>query len=178
MTEETHWELSMMAISGLYFLFLGCVKNTVSTSSTLEQQSVEATEGKTENSTKEDSSGQKEEQDVVPTTSVGVFDKGMIDKKIKSHMEGFSSCYTTSLRKNPDLGGRLMVKFVIEQDGSVSEATTTEDTLGSDEFKECVLEEFIEMQFPSGMKSDMVTNSDSLDARKIIISYPLLFTPE
>ena len=163
----------MMTTIGLSFLFLGCMKNTIATSSKPEQQSIEATE-KTEASAEERTANQTKE---APNTSFGVFDKGMIDKKIKSHMDGFLSCYTTSLTKNPDLRGRLMVKFVIEQDGSVSEAKTTEDTLGSDEFKECVLKEFLQMQFPPGMKSDMVKKSDSLDERKVIISYPLAFSP-
>jgi len=166
----------MMATIGLSFVFLGCMKTPVSTSSTSDQQSVEATENEATKTMH--APNQTEDKGALNPVRTGVFDKEMIDQKIKSHMEGFSSCYTKSLTKNPALGGRLMVKFVIEQDGSVSEATTTEDTLGSDEFKECVLEEFVQMQFPSGMKSDMVKKSDSLETRNITISYPLVFTAE
>ena len=163
----------MKGLIGLALLFSGCIKKPVSTGSNLEVQSTD-----TQTATEGASAPVEKEKATAAPESSAVFDKRQIDAEIKNHMEPLQSCYTERLKENPKLSGFLMVKFVIEQDGSVSTATTTKDSVGSELFTTCILEIFMTMKFPAGMQSDMVTGDGSLEDRKVTISYPLRFASE
>ena len=155
----------MIRVIVLSFLLSGCIKKTVATNETEGIQSTNP-------------SHQLEKHERTVPVATGFLDKSLIDTEIKNHMKQISSCYTKMLKEIPSLQGRLMVKFDIKKDGSVSNATTTEDTLGSDKFATCVLDEFMKMQFPTGMKSDMVNDSTQSKGGMVSISYPLLFSLE
>ena len=60
---------------------------------------------------------------------LGALDKSLIDAVIKRNMAQIRYCYQRELTKNPTLGGKITVKFVIAKDGTVSSATTKTSTL-------------------------------------------------
>ncbi len=73
-------------------------------------------------------------------------------------------CYERQLGRRPNLRGKLSVKFVIAKDGSVSSATSRNDTLKDDAVSSCVHERFRRMRFPEPRGGGIV-----------VVSYPLVF---
>src|SRR6185503_6342370 len=55
---------------------------------------------------------------------LGALDKSLIDAVIKRNMNQIRYCYQRELTKQPELAGKITVKFVIAKDGSVSKAET------------------------------------------------------
>ncbi|MBM76530.1 MAG: hypothetical protein CMK59_14075 [Proteobacteria bacterium] len=158
------------------FMFLGCPKTTSSealSASSAEQnvnEGVEQKENTEENESAEENVGEEaaevSQDSSAPPVVMGALDKSLIDEEIKQHMSKIKSCYQTELQSNPSLEGRIVVKFVIGKDGSVSSTTPKEDSIGSEEVTQCVLGQFQEMQFPEPTGGGVV-----------IVSYPFEFSP-
>jgi len=96
---------------------------------------------------------------------VGALDSALIDAVIKRHMSQIKYCYTRQLNKNPNLGGKLAMKFVIANDGSVSNAQVKSSTLGDSAVDACMIRQFLRMDFPPPKGNGIV-----------VVSYPFLFT--
>ena len=64
------------------------------------------------------------------------------------------------------MGGDLVVKFVVNKDGSVSQADLKRNTMGNQAVESCVLSRFMRMQFPQPAGGGIA-----------IVSYPLRFSP-
>ena len=74
-------------------------------------------------------------------------------------------CYQRELTKNPAIKGKIVIKFVIAKDGSVSSANTKSSTMGSPTVENCVVSRFMRMQFPEPKGGGIV-----------IVSYPFFFS--
>ncbi|TVQ91783.1 MAG: FHA domain-containing protein [Deltaproteobacteria bacterium] len=96
---------------------------------------------------------------------LGALDRALIDAVIKRHMNQIRYCYQRELTKNPSLQGKLVIKFVIAKDGSVSSANTKSTTLNTPTVENCVVSRFMNMQFPEPKGGGIV-----------IVSYPFIFT--
>jgi len=95
---------------------------------------------------------------------LGSLSKDHIDSVVKKNLRGISGCYQRSLNRDPGLRGKLVVKFVIAQDGSVSSASTKSSTLRNRTVEECVNAEFRMMRFHRPKGGGIV-----------IVSYPFVF---
>lgn len=51
----------------------------------------------------------------------------------------FKQCFDTQKAKLPELAGKVITEFLVEQDGSVSEAKVTETTLKNADAEACIL---------------------------------------
>jgi hypothetical protein len=98
---------------------------------------------------------------------LGALDKSLIDAVIKRNLNQIRYCYQRELTKNPHLGGKVTVKFVIAKDGAVSSATTKVTTLNNVSVETCINGRFLRMQFPEPKGGGLV-----------IVSYPFLFSPD
>ena len=98
---------------------------------------------------------------------LGALDKSIIDRIVKQHLAKIRYCYQKELNKNPKLFGKLVVKFVIAKDGSVSTATTKASTLGNPIVEKCVNARFMRMRFPAPKGGGIV-----------IVSYPFVFNSQ
>ncbi|HTQ07996.1 MAG TPA: AgmX/PglI C-terminal domain-containing protein [Polyangiaceae bacterium] len=67
---------------------------------------------------------------------------------VRGHYDDFKSCYEAGLAGNPNLAGRIDARFVIGQDGAVSNLSFTESTLLDCDVIECVLKGFSTLAFP------------------------------
>ena len=170
-------------------IVLGCIKKgTVDAVSSAEQtgdkpaehstEEIQESNGEVEEDAKEDLAKEdlaKEEQDesskkhidLPPGVVMGALDKSLIDAEIGEHMSNIKSCYSQELQSDPSLNGRVVVKFVIAKDGTVSKADPKEDSVGSEKVTQCVLEQFSKMQFPEPKGGGIV-----------IVSYPFVFSPD
>ncbi len=97
---------------------------------------------------------------------LGALDKSLIDAVIKKHMNQIRYCYQRELPKNPTLGGKVTVKFVISKTGSVSKASTKSSTLNNSAVEGCINSRFMRFKFPEPKGGGIV-----------IVSYPFIFQP-
>ncbi len=97
---------------------------------------------------------------------LGALDRSLIDAVIKRHMNQIRYCYQRELAKKPSLGGKVVIKFVIAKDGSVSSATKKSSTMGSPPVEQCIVGRFMRMKFPEPKGGGIV-----------VVSYPFLFSP-
>jgi len=96
---------------------------------------------------------------------IGGLDRAQIDDVIKRHMASIRYCYQRQLQQDAGLGGKLVVKFTIARDGSVSQAGAKTSTIRGSAVDDCVVGRFLKMQFPQP-KGGIV-----------VVSYPFLFAP-
>ncbi|MDG1481816.1 MAG: AgmX/PglI C-terminal domain-containing protein [Myxococcota bacterium] len=97
---------------------------------------------------------------------LGALDKSLIDAVIKRHMNQIRYCYQRELNKDPALGGKIVIKFVIAKDGSVSKASVKSSTMGSSAVENCIAGRFMRFKFPEPKGGGIV-----------IVSYPFIFAP-
>ena len=97
---------------------------------------------------------------------LGALDKALIDAVIKRNMAAIRYCYQKELTKNPALGGKIQVKFVIAKDGTVSSATTGSTTMNNPAVESCINSRFQKFQFPEPKGGGIV-----------IVKYPFIFSP-
>lgn len=97
---------------------------------------------------------------------LGALDKALIDAVIKRNMASIRYCYQKELTKNPALGGKIQVKFVIAKDGTVSSATTGSTTMNNPAVESCINGRFQKFQFPEPKGGGIV-----------IVKYPFIFSP-
>ncbi len=95
---------------------------------------------------------------------LGALDKSEIDRVVKSHLGQIRYCYQRELTKNPSLFGKIVVKFVIAKDGSVSSAKTHTSTMANPNVEGCVNGRFLRFQFPQPKGGGIV-----------IVTYPFIF---
>ena len=98
---------------------------------------------------------------------IGTLSKSLIDAEVNKHISDISSCHTQELQSNSSLSGRIVIKFVIARDGSVSKAESKEDTVGSEKVNQCILEQFLNMRFPEPKGGGVV-----------IASHPFVFSAD
>jgi hypothetical protein len=96
---------------------------------------------------------------------LGALDKSLIDKVIKRNQSKISYCYQKELQVDPSLSGKIIVKFVIAANGSVSKASIKSSTMGSADVESCITDKFKTFQFPEPKGGGIV-----------IVSYPFIFS--
>ncbi len=101
-----------------------------------------------------------------PVTILGALPRHLIDEVVKSRMQQIRYCYSRQLTRDPSLSGKLVVKFTIARDGTVSSAGIKSSTLADPAVGECVTSRFYRMQFPEPRGGGIV-----------VVSYPFLFAP-
>lgn len=99
-------------------------------------------------------------------TLIGPLTREDIAGPIQRAMDVLGACYRRALSTHPDLGGKIVVRFRIAADGSVSEAAIHSSTLGSATVEGCVVTVFQALHFPAPRGGGVV-----------LVNYPLLFAP-
>jgi hypothetical protein len=97
---------------------------------------------------------------------LGALDRSLIDEVIKRHMNQIRYCYQRELTKNNSLAGKIVIKFSIAKDGTVSSAQTKSTSMNNGAVEGCIEKRFLTMQFPQPKGGGIV-----------IVSYPFLFSP-
>jgi len=72
----------------------------------------------------------------------------VIQRIVRQNMSRFRLCYENGLRKNPDLRGRVAVKFIIDRSGGVSLATDGGSDLPDPAAVSCIVRAFQSLSFP------------------------------
>ena len=98
------------------------------------------------------------------TTIEGGLDRDAIAEVIKRNLGQIRYCYERQLSSNPDLYGKVLVKFVIGADGSLGSQKVDNSTLKSDMVEGCILRRMAAWKFPLPKGGTQVR-----------VSYPFLF---
>jgi len=92
-------------------------------------------------------------------------DQGKLGAFVRARMGLIKACYENALKRNPNLKGRVVIRFTILETGSVTDVTSSQSTLGAPEVAACIMNTMRSWrtQFkPSG---------------PVTVEYPFLFTP-
>jgi len=90
----------------------------------------------------------------------------VVQRIVRQNYGRFRMCYENGLRSNPNLGGRVMTRFVIGRDGSVANASNGGSDLADSGVVSCVVSAFYGLSFPSPENG------------VVRVSYPITFSPE
>lgn len=85
---------------------------------------------------------------------------------VRRNFGRFRRCYEAGLLQNPTLEGRVVVRFVIGRDGSVTSAADAGSDLPHAGVRACVVRAFLGLSFPQP------------EGGIITVTYPIVFTPD
>lgn len=99
------------------------------------------------------------------TNTSGKLPPEVIQRIIRQNFGKFKLCYENGLRNNPSLSGKISTRFVIDRNGTVSQANNGGSDLPDSAVVNCVVRGFQGLSFPSP-ESGIVT-----------VSYSISFSP-
>ncbi|MCX7944681.1 MAG: AgmX/PglI C-terminal domain-containing protein [Deltaproteobacteria bacterium] len=95
---------------------------------------------------------------------VGGLDKDVVAKVIKRYWAQIKYCYEKELSKNPNLYGKIAVKFTISSNGSVSEAEIEQTEMNNAAVEDCIIRNIKRWMFPAPKGGGIV-----------VVRYPFIF---
>jgi hypothetical protein len=90
----------------------------------------------------------------------------VIQRIVRQNFGRYTFCYQNGLRNNPNLEGRVTVRFVIARDGSVAIAADGGSDIPDTAVRQCVVSSFSNLSFPAPENGT------------VTVVYPLTFHPE
>jgi hypothetical protein len=96
----------------------------------------------------------------------GSIDPELIRKVVHEHRAQIRTCYETQLNSKPNLAGKLVSAWTIDQGGTVTEAHTQESTLRDHTVEQCVASRIRTWRFPIPKGGG-----------EVFVTYPFIFTP-
>jgi len=96
----------------------------------------------------------------------GSIDPELIRKVVHEHRAQIRTCYETQLNSKPNLAGKLVSAWTIDQGGTVTEAHTQESTLRDHTVEQCVASKIKTWRFPIPKGGG-----------EVFVTYPFIFTP-
>lgn len=99
---------------------------------------------------------------------VGAFTEARADEVLKALLPSLTSCYDQRLGVNPELSGRLTLRYAIGPNGEHLEPpkVVSDETIGDPELVQCVEGFLPSLQFPA-----------LGDQKTALVMYPILFSP-
>lgn len=94
----------------------------------------------------------------------GELDKATVRRVIQSYLGQIKWCYQKELQKNPDLGGKVVLSFLIAANGSTVNPSVSLNTMATPEVGSCIAQKATRWKFPSPRNGGVVK-----------VSYPFLF---
>ncbi|HOX45846.1 MAG TPA: AgmX/PglI C-terminal domain-containing protein [Myxococcota bacterium] len=88
-----------------------------------------------------------------------------IKKVVQRRVGGIKSCYEARLKRNPELKGKVVVKFVIHPGGKVLEADVIENTTGDSDLAACIAAKVKSIRFPAA------------EGGETVVTYPFILAP-
>jgi len=95
----------------------------------------------------------------------GTIDAGVIAREIRRRMGAIRACYERELKRNPQLGGKIVVRFVIGANGAVTEAEVESNSMQDDAVAECIVMNIKRFRFAAP------------EGGSVEVSYPFVFQP-
>jgi hypothetical protein len=100
-----------------------------------------------------------------PSKPGGSLPPEVIQREVRSHYGAFRRSYESGLAHNPQLQGRVVVRFVVELDGLVRRVVSNGSDMPDPKVVECIVAEYKNLTFPHP-EGGIVT-----------VVYPIMFSP-
>lgn len=100
-------------------------------------------------------------------TIEGKLDKDTIRAVVREHIDEIQACYQEALMRDPELVGRVVVKFVIAPDGRVRENVVTDTDFADLPMTLCIADAVTNWRFP-----------EPADGNAVSVEYPFLLESE
>ena len=100
-----------------------------------------------------------------PTTN-GHLPPEVIQRIVRQNDGRYRFCYQQALKTNPELTGRVAVKFLIARDGSVAFSADGGSDIPDQGVRQCVVSSFTQLSFPPP------------DSGVVTVVYPIVFSPQ
>jgi outer membrane biosynthesis protein TonB len=95
----------------------------------------------------------------------GTLDTNRIASTVKSRIGGVKSCYEKELKRNPQLQGKIVMQFTINEAGRVMDVTAKSDSVGEPAVAECIKAQMERWKFPAP------------DGGTVTVAFPFIFAP-
>ncbi|RME27495.1 MAG: hypothetical protein D6806_04560, partial [Deltaproteobacteria bacterium] len=92
-------------------------------------------------------------------------DQQDIVKRIRRRLGGIKHCYEKRLKRNPQLKGKVVIRFVIHPGGKVISVEVVENTTGDPEVASCIAARIRAIRFPP------------TDGGETAVTYPFILAP-
>jgi len=88
----------------------------------------------------------------------GELDPSLVSKEVRTRIGAIKACYERALKRNPNLSGKVKVRWTITAAGTVSAVEIEEDSMGDSEVSSCIKGLVTRWRFPapSGGSVDVV----------------------
>ena len=112
--------------------------------------------------------GKIDGEPILPKAIVlGAIGRDEVEEAVTARGEAFTDCWKRHAANDPSLSGKVLVKFTIAADGTVSTATTRSTSLRHEPTERCLNQAMSEIRFPP-LKT----------GRLAIVHYPFAFGSE
>lgn len=99
------------------------------------------------------------------TGTGGKLNPAVIQEHLRARFSKLKHCYEQGVRKNPRLGGKVTVRFIIEKDGRVGNAAPVCTSMPDAAVVACIVGEYGQIRFPRP------------EAGTVTVVYPVTFSP-
>jgi len=93
-------------------------------------------------------------------------DKEIIRRIVRQHVDDVKNCYEPELEEEPDLFGRILVRFTIAASGRVIESVLEDSTMDNPRVESCTVQVVQGWEFPKLPRG-----------ARIVVPYPFVLTP-
>jgi hypothetical protein len=90
----------------------------------------------------------------------------VIQRVVRQNDGRYRFCYSSALRANPNLQGRVTVRFLIDRTGAVAVAADGGSDIPDEGVRRCVVSSFLALSFPAP------------ESGAVSVVYPIAFSPE
>jgi hypothetical protein len=90
----------------------------------------------------------------------------VIQRIVRQNDGRYRFCYENALKANPNLQGRVTVRFVIDRAGAVALSSDAGSDIPDEGVRRCVISSFTALSFPAP------------DSGVVTVVYPLVFSPQ
>ncbi len=104
-------------------------------------------------------------RDAAPEVESSDVDRDALARYVKARLKAIQNCYERELKRNPQLKGRVMVRFSIKPNGRTSDIEIEENTLGNDAVGSCIRAVIRGWVFPFKPEDE------------VPVAYPFVFSP-
>jgi hypothetical protein len=88
-------------------------------------------------------------KDSAPTDVDGSLDPSVIAKEIRGRLGAVKACYESGLKRNPNIGGKLVLRFEVSSVGKVTSTEIDQDSMHDDEVANCIKARVMTWRFPA-----------------------------
>jgi TonB family protein len=79
----------------------------------------------------------------------GELDPSLVSKEVRARIGAVKACYERALKRNPNLSGKIKVRWTITAAGTVSIVEIEEDSMGDSEVSSCIKSLVARWRFPA-----------------------------